>query len=179
MVKQLEIKRICSTPGCMGLAAVGEQLCPECQANRPPAPTPDGIRAHRPVGAAVSSFRDGVKLSGHERALEDEILKEYTSKRWRKGLRPLALTRQPFCNSPEGCAEVSVVVDHRIPARLVVAACRAERIFPFDAMAGFYIEANLQCLCHAHHNEKTRADKGKDWTPAIDQLLRRFRKKAG
>jgi 5-methylcytosine-specific restriction endonuclease McrA len=154
----------------------GVQLCDECRAARP-AHTSDGIRENRPVGAAVSSYRDGVKLSGAERALEDEILKEYTKARWRKGLRPPALARHPFCNWAN-CAEVSVHVDHVIPARLVVAACRAELLFPFDPMGGFYIEQNLQGLCHAHHNEKTKADVGKDWSVEIDRLLQRFRKKA-
>jgi len=175
MRTDMNVMRLCSTPGCGRKIESTAQLCDECRANRP-SRSADGIKENRPVGAAPSSYRDGVKLSGAERAAEDAVLKEYGSWRWKK-LRPLALQKFPFCDALN-CCKPSRIVDHIIPARLVIAAAQAERLFPFNPMEAFYIMENLHGLCDEHHNQKHREDKGKDWTVEIEKLLQRFRKKA-
>jgi 5-methylcytosine-specific restriction endonuclease McrA len=70
-----------------------------------------------------------------------------------------------------------MVADHEIPARLVVAVCRAERLFPYDPMGGFYILENIRGRCHGCHNAKTKVEDGQDWSAALDALLMPFRKK--
>jgi hypothetical protein len=173
--------RLCS--GCQSKVPDGVQLCDACRgeraAARASAPS-DGIKTHVPVGVAPSSFKDGIRMSGSERAEEDAVQAAYQSQRWRKGLRPLALQKTPFCEDPSGCAEVATEVHHRIPARVLIAACRAEKLFPFESLPGFFILENLECLCKRHHSARTREEKeeaGRDWSQEIDALLARFRKK--
>jgi 5-methylcytosine-specific restriction endonuclease McrA len=172
--------RLCSTPGCGRAVQAGVQLCDECRtertAARASAPS-DGIKVHRPPAAAPSSFKDGIRMSGAERAQEDAIQREYTLPRWRKGLRPLALQRNPFCAD---CPAAASEVHHKIPVRVLIAACLAEKLFPFESLPGFYILENLIGLCKRCHTARTRKEKeeaGKDWTAEIDKLLARFRKK--
>jgi 5-methylcytosine-specific restriction endonuclease McrA len=59
----------------------------------------------------------------------------------------------------------------------MIAVCRAEKLFPFDPMGGFYILENLRGLCHSCHNSKTKVEDARDWTVEIDVLLSKFRKK--
>ena len=70
----------------------------------------------------------------------------------------------------------SAVADHEIPARLIVAVCRAEHLFPCDPWGGFYIVANLRGRCHACHNKKTRIEDGLDWTAQLDAVLAPYRR---
>jgi 5-methylcytosine-specific restriction endonuclease McrA len=146
------------------------RFCEECT----PIPAEaDGMREHQPANRAAPSTSGGLKLSGNQRALVDEFQAEYQKPRWRKGVRPRALQLYPLCVD---CNEkLSEVVDHNIPARIIVAICRAERLF-LDPMGGFYIMANLRGRCHKCHNAKTKIEEGQDWSAELELVLGKFRK---
>jgi 5-methylcytosine-specific restriction endonuclease McrA len=144
--------RICSGPGCLRAVPEDVRFCDECAPEH---------KQDRPSGA--------------RRAADDVVQAEYQKARWRKGIRPRVMQRYPFCCE---CKRYpSAVADHHIPARLLIAICRAERIFPFDPMGGFYILENIVGLCHSCHNSKTKSEDARDWTAELDALLTKFRKK--
>jgi len=145
--------RICSGAGCLRAVHDYVRFCAEC---------------------ALEHKQD--RPSGAQRAANDVIQAEYQKARWRKGIRPRVLQRYPFCH--ECKRHPSAVADHNIPARLVIAVCRAEKLFPFDPMGGFYILENCVGLCHSCHNSKTKIEDSQDWTAQLDALLVKFRKKA-
>jgi 5-methylcytosine-specific restriction endonuclease McrA len=163
--------RICSGAGCTRTVPDTVTFCHECT----PKPVPsDGIRENVPAGKAAPSSRDGRKLTGQERGYTDEIAAAYSADpTWRKVTRPQTLQRFPFCAICK--REVSRVADHIIPARIVVAACRAERMFPMEKLPGFNIRENTQGLCHGCHNEKTASEAGKDYAAELETLLAKFR----
>jgi 5-methylcytosine-specific restriction endonuclease McrA len=112
--------------------------------------------------------------TGWHRAQDDPILLQYSTPRWRK-LRPRVMQLYPVC---VGCGlSDSAVADHEIPARLIVAVCRAERLFPFDKWGGFYILSNLKGRCHGCHNAKSKVEDGQDWTAKLDEVLAPYRRK--
>jgi 5-methylcytosine-specific restriction endonuclease McrA len=162
--------RICSGPGCMASVPDGVRFCEECT----PIPVEgDGMREHQPANRAAPSTSGGLKLSGNQRAYVDEIQREYQSKTWREGTRRWALRQFPFC---EECKdELSAVIDHRIPVRLVIAACRKKKMFPLQKLPGFHIRENLRGMCHSCHNKKTATEEAKDWTDELDALLQKYR----
>jgi 5-methylcytosine-specific restriction endonuclease McrA len=162
--------RICSGAGCTRAVQDSVTFCDEC---KPVKADSDGIRENVPAGKAGPSYRNGVKLSGDQRAIADEFQHGYTDPTWRKVTRPWALQRFPFCAVCSGA--VSAVVDHIIPVRIVVAACRAERMFPLEKLPGFNIRENLQGLCHSCHNEKTASEAGKDYAAELETLLAKYR----
>lgn len=163
--------RICSGAGCTRAVQDSVTFCHECK----PVPKADGdgIRSHVPAGKAGPSRSGGLKLSGNQRAYTDECQREYQGKLWREGTRHRVLQRYPFCVDCK--TAVSAVADHKIPARIVVTACRAERMFPMEKLPGFHLMANLQGLCHSCHNKKTAGEEGKDWTEALEELLAKYR----
>jgi len=172
--------RICSGPGCSGAVPDDVTFCDECKPGGGGIKThhalgdDDGIRENTPADRAGPSYRNGRKLTGQERGYTDEIAAAYSADpRWRKVTRPQTLQRFPFCAICK--REVSKVADHIIPARIVVAACRAERMFPMEKLPGFNIRENLQGLCHSCHNQKTASEEGKDWTAPLEELLAKFR----
>jgi 5-methylcytosine-specific restriction endonuclease McrA len=162
--------RICSGAGCLRTVAEDVKFCPDCK----PSATADGdgIRAHVPEGAE----RSGLKLTGAPRALRDPMEAEYQTKRCREGIRPRVSQRDPYCVDCK--RKPSEVADHEIPARLIVAAFKAERISPFEKYPGFYVLENLRGRCHGCHNSKTKIEDAQDWTAQLDALLAKFRKKA-
>ena len=165
--------RICSGAGCTGKCADDARYCSECQAENATRPDGDGIREHRPGGQAAPSHSGGLKLSGNQRAADDPFQAEYMGKAWRDGTRRRALQRSPFC---DGCkVNVSAVVDHRIPARIVHAECIRRKLFPLERLRGFHLASNLTGLCHGCHNEKTASEAGRDWTEDLETLLSRYK----
>jgi 5-methylcytosine-specific restriction endonuclease McrA len=145
--------RICSGAGCLRVIPEDRRYCDECVS--------EGAR-NKPSGAQ--------RLAGG-----DEIMRQYKSPRWLKGTRPRALQRYPLCVDCR--ARPSQVVDHNIPARIIVAACQREGLFPFDSWAGFYITANLVGRCHSCHNKKTRVEDAQDWSEELDRVLAPYRRK--
>jgi hypothetical protein len=143
--------RICSGAGCLRTVPDAVRLCEECRADKSVAHTP----------------------TGWERAATDPMLLEYKGRRWLRGIRPRALHLYPFCVDCK--LALSAVADHEIPARLLVAVCRAEGLFPAQRYPGFYIVENIKGRCHSCHNRKTRIEDTQDWTAAIDVLLAPFR----
>jgi 5-methylcytosine-specific restriction endonuclease McrA len=143
--------RICSGAGC-GRAVPNEvRFCDECKAERPP---------------------EAKRLTSLERARTDPMQGEYIKPRW-KTIRKLALQRHPFCKGWDGvpCNELSRVVDHNIPAILIVRVCRALKLFPYEQWPGFYILANLVGMCHGCHNKKTKTEDTEDWSAQLVTIL--------
>jgi 5-methylcytosine-specific restriction enzyme A len=70
----------------------------------------------------------------------------YDSRRWRNGMRPYVLQRDPMCRIAHFCngMEWSTEVDHVIPAVVWVSMGN-----------DFYDEKNLQGCCHSCHSWKT------------------------
>ena len=145
------VMRICSGVGCGRITQEDTRYCAEC---------------------AVEHKTDTPKLSRWERAKTDPIMAQFSTSRWNK-FRPQVLQRYPFCAVCK--SQASKVADHKIPARLIVAVCNAERLFVFDTWAGFYLLANMQGLCHSCHNAKTRVEDSMDWTAELDAVLAPYR----
>lgn len=143
--------RICSGAGCLRAVRDDVRFCDECQPEH----------AH--------------KETRHERAQHDAVMSQYGTPRWRK-VRKLALQAYPFCAECQLTA--SRVVDHKIPARIVVAAWNAERL-SLDRWGGFYIVANLVGLCHGCHNKKTyREHETHVYRTELSLLFRPYRKRS-
>lgn len=149
--------RICSGAGCMAKVPDDVRFCGECASEQPTTPY----------------SAKGLKLSGNQRANTDPLQREYQSQRWRKGIRPRVLQRYPFC--VDCSREPSTVVDHVIPAHLVVAICKAEKLM-IDPVGGFYMIENLRGRCHSCHNAKTKIEGTLDWSHALNTLLAPWRK---
>ena len=144
--------RLCSGPGCGRAVPDDVRFCDECK-------TDNGGLPEKP--------------SGWDRAKDDPLLLQYQSKRWNKGVRPRVIQKYPVC---VGCGRTaSAVADHEVPARLIVAVCRAERLFPFDPWGGFYIMANLRGRCHSCHNSKSKTEDTDDWTVQLNEVLAPYR----
>ncbi len=105
-----------------------------------------------------------------DRTANDEIMGQYRTARWQT-FRRLALQRYPFCE----CGAVAKVADHNVPARIIVRAVRASRLFRFDPWAGFYILDNMRGLCHACHNKKGKTEDAQDWTDELAKIMARYR----
>jgi 5-methylcytosine-specific restriction endonuclease McrA len=143
--------RICSGAGCLRAVPDDVRFCWECSSDKQ---TPQ-------------------KRSGWQRGEDDPLLKQYSTPRWNKQIRPRVLLKYPTCIDCKRNA--SQVADHNIPARRIVAVCRAERLFPFDSYGGFYIMANLVGRCHGCHNKKTKTEDARDWTDELDKVLAPYR----
>ena len=144
--------RICSGPGCLRVVGNDTRYCAECS----------------PYMGTYTG-----KMTGAQRAEQDAILRQYSLPRWNKGIRPRILQRYPYCVD---CGiRASAVVDHDIPARLIVKACKDEGLFPFDPWGGFYIMSNLKGRCHSCHNAKTKTEDTLDWTAQLDVVLAPYR----
>lgn len=161
--------RLCSEPGCGRKIPDMMKFCDECR----PGKGGEGGRNHRPAGQATSSYRDGVKLTGAERALEDLFQKEYMSRGWREVTRPRALRLTPICADCK--AKLSEIVDHKIPARIVHLECIRRKLFPLQRVKGFHLLDNLVGLCHGCHNKKTAQEAGQDYSTALEAFLSRFK----
>ena len=144
--------RICSGPGCLAKVPDDVRLCAECRGDR---------HVHKPP---TSMERN------------DPYQLQYISGRWKR-LRHTVIQAYPVC--AECKREPSRVADHNIPAKTIVAICRAEGLFPFDPWGGFYIRANLRGYCHGCHNVKTKTEDGRDWTEELDKILAPYRQRKG
>jgi 5-methylcytosine-specific restriction endonuclease McrA len=62
-----------------------------------------------------------------------------------------------------------VLVDHVIPAGVVIVQAQQSGRYPLDKWAGFYLMSNLQGLCVSCHFAKTAEDKAHvgAWPDAI------------
>jgi len=143
--------RLCSGAGCGRAVPDNVRHCHECAAEH----------EHEQKKTRV------------ERGATDPIMLQYGTARWQK-FRRVALARFPFCE----CKAVAVVADHNIPARLIVEAVRAARLFPFDEWAGFYVLDNIRGRCHSCHNAKTRTEDSMDWTDELARILSKYRTKS-
>lgn len=144
------LMRICSGPGCYAKVPEDVRFCDECKPDSKPE-------------------RERVK-----RSTSDPILQEYWTTRWQK-LRAKAKQMHPFCAGFRGeCNELSRVVDHNIPARLMSKVCKALGLFPLERFPGFYLLPNLVGLCHRCHNKKSLVEDGMDWSAALVLLLSNY-----
>jgi hypothetical protein len=143
--------RICSGPGCGRAVPDNVRFCDECKSERP---------------AAKAG-----PLTSMERATTDPIQAEYVTAQWKK-LRAVALSKHPYCAGwRKQCNNLSVVVDHNVPAKIMIKVCRALGLFPFQKYPGFYVLSNLIGLCHSCHNSKTRVEDAQDWTEQLVTIL--------
>jgi hypothetical protein len=86
--------RICSGSGCSGAVPDDVTFCDECKPGGGGIKThhafgDDGIRENVPAGQAGPSYRNGLKLSGNDRAKDDPIQREYTCRRGQRTLGEL------------------------------------------------------------------------------------------
>lgn len=126
------------------------------------------------MNAAAPSWENGQRVSGARRAKDDPIMLEYTRPQWRNVTRKNQLQRHPEC---ELCGALAVLVDHKIPIRILSVVCRERNFFPMQRVPGFHIAANLRSLCASCHNQKTTTESHNpaDYMAAIDELLSKFK----
>jgi len=62
--------------------------------------------------------------------------------------RKYVLARDPFCTWPGGCNQPSTDIHHVVPAALWIQQHGGDT-------TSFYMQDNLQALCHAHHSPVT------------------------
>lgn len=67
-------------------------------------------------------------------------------------------------------AALSAVVDHVVPAGVVIAQAKDSGLYLTDRYAGFYFMSNLQGLCRNCHGIKTLQDKAhvSQWRDAVE-----------
>lgn len=128
--------RICSGPGCLRAIPDGQRFCDECRADRPS----DDIKSHTPGNTDRERYAS-----------------LYGSKRFKMGIQPRVLQRDPLCKRC-GC-EASVIADHIVPAGEAIRQARESGRYPFDPNAGFFLMSNMQGLCRRCHGRKTVEDK--------------------
>lgn len=139
--------RICSGAGCLRAVPDEVRFCEECK-------------------PATGSNGNGNGKS-HSNADRDTYAHLYAGRRWRDGVQPIALRRDPFCKRCE--TELSQLIDHIVPAAEAIRQAKASRRYPYDANAGFYLLSNLQGLCRSCHKTKTDEDKAHqgEWPDVI------------
>lgn len=142
--------RICSGFGCLRAVPDGVRWCPECTAERVP-PIEDEVREHKPFDASVRVTSDAI-------ADRNSYANLYSSRRW-QALRATVVREQPMCAICR--LRLTQIVDHIVPAGVVVTQAVASKKFPFDGVAGFFWRPNLQGLCRSCHAIKTLCDKGR------------------
>jgi 5-methylcytosine-specific restriction endonuclease McrA len=129
---------LCGSAGCGRAIPDNARRCDECTAERNKTATSDGIREHTLTDRERYAFL-------------------YKSERWKRGVSPRMLKKFPFCARCQ--VELSVLVDHVVPAGVAIIQAQESGRWPFDKWHGFYIETNLQGLCHSCHWRKTDEDK--------------------
>ena len=122
---------ICASAGCF---ASVDQPRSFCQAHQAEQRERDARRRERERLHMTEAF-------AKHKSQHPEQAKVWTSARW-KVLRREQLAREPMCKM---CGRLATSVDHIIPHR-------GDPDFAYNA-------DNLQSLCHACHNAKTRADR--------------------
>ena len=140
--------RLCSGAGCGRAIADDARYCAECLAERGKPVVSDGIKQH--------SVTDRVRYA---------FL--YASERWKRQVQPKALKACPMCAR---CGiKVSELVDHRVPASVVIEQAQASGLYPQSKYAGFYFTTNLDGLCRGCHWVKTNEDKAHvgPWPDAV------------
>jgi 5-methylcytosine-specific restriction endonuclease McrA len=138
--------RICSGPGCLAAIPDDVKFCEECK------PSADG---------------NGNGIRSHSNADRDTYAELYGGRRWKNGVQPRAMHRDPFCKRCE--TALSQLVDHIVPASVAIAQAKASGRYPYDPHAGFYLMSNLQGLCRSCHKTKTDEDKAHqgEWPDVI------------
>jgi 5-methylcytosine-specific restriction endonuclease McrA len=148
--------RICSGVGCLRKVAEDVRYCAECQAAWIAAkPIDDGIRKHGRITEQTIATAD-----------RDIYAFLYSSKRWQR-LRADVIRRHPLCDR---CGlKPSEIIDHVIPAGVVIVQAKTSRLYLVDSYAGFFFRSNLQGLCRVCHGHKTEEDKAHDgaWPDAV------------
>ncbi len=152
--------RVCSGAGCLRAVLDDVRFCAECQeAWAASKPVDDGIRKHGRVTESTLAVAD-----------RDVFAFLYSSHRWQR-LRAVFVKAHPFC---AGCdLGLAQIVDHTVPAAVVIVQAQASGLWPGDTYAGFYLKSNLQSLCRRCHGRKTEADKAHVgvWDDAIAKEL--------
>jgi 5-methylcytosine-specific restriction endonuclease McrA len=129
--------RVCSGAGCLRAVPDDARYCAECRAERGEAAKTDGIKDH---STAYDAVLDGLRKGT----------------RWQR-VRGIAIKRCPLCARCE--LSVSEIVDHIVPAAIVVQQAQDSGRYPLDKYAGYYLQSNLQGLCRPCHYLKTMEDK--------------------
>lgn len=136
--------RLCS--GCQTKVDDAIRFCAACKAERTPVPSTD--KEH------TASDRERYRFL-------------YISDRWKRNVQPRALKQCPMCARCD--IRVSELVDHIVPAGIVIVQAQASGLYPYDKYAGFYFTTNLQGLCRSCHWVKTNEDKAHvgPWPDAV------------
>lgn len=142
--------RICSGAGCLRAVGNDVRFCDEC---KPSVAVDDGSRQH--------TVSDRIRYAYL-----------YSRPRWQR-TRKQALIACPFCARCE--VIVTELIDHIVPAGVVIAQAQQSGLYRFDKWAGFFLLSNLQGLCRACHWIKTEQDKAHigAWPDAIANEQRR------
>lgn len=140
--------RMCGGAGCGRAIPDDVRWCDECKAERT-TPADDGIK--------TNLVSDRVRYAHL-----------YSSRRWNDRIRPLAIKRHPICSRCD--LSLSEIVDHRVPAGVVIEQAQQSGRYPYDKWAGFFMLSNLHGLCRPCHAVKTEEDKAHvgAWPNAVD-----------
>jgi 5-methylcytosine-specific restriction endonuclease McrA len=136
--------RLCS--GCQTKVPDEVRFCDACKAERNKTSN-DDIRQH-----SVSDRQRYAFL--------------YIGERWKRGVEPRAKKKYPMCAR---CDNLTELIDHIIPAGVVIQQAQESGHYPLDKYAGFYFMSNLQGLCRGCHWHKTNEDKSHTgpWPDAV------------
>jgi 5-methylcytosine-specific restriction endonuclease McrA len=96
----------------------------------------------------------------------EDIDKQRKSARWQR-TRERAIRKCPMCARCD--IALSEIVDHIVPAEVVIRQAIDSRRYPYDRWAGYYFVTNRQGLCRPCHFLKTMEDKAHvgPWRDAI------------
>jgi 5-methylcytosine-specific restriction endonuclease McrA len=143
--------RLCSGAGCGRKIEDKERYCDECKAEH--IPHSDG---------------DERKHVGVNGPYDEQLDKLRKGPRWQK-VRAIAIRRCPICARCQ--IRLSEIVDHIVPAWVVIEQARQSGLWPFDRWAGYYLLSNLQGMCRPCHAVKTAEDKAHvgPWPNAVEK----------
>jgi 5-methylcytosine-specific restriction endonuclease McrA len=127
--------RLCSGAGCGRKIPEDLRFCEECKPS---------------VGG------NGNGIRSHSTADREKLAHLYRSPRWRRIVQVI-MRKFPLCVRCKLAA--SALVDHRVPAGVAIAQAQASGKYPYDKVAGFFIQSNLEGLCRSCHGVKTLEDK--------------------
>lgn len=148
--------RLCS--GCRTKVEDHVRFCASCAAERGKTSASDGITQHTVTDRERYRFL-------------------YVSERWKRNVQPRALKQSPMC--ARCYVAISELVDHIVPAGIVIAQAQASGLYPLNKWAGFYFLSNLQGLCRSCHFTKTIEDKAHvgPWPDAVAKEQARPKKR--
>jgi 5-methylcytosine-specific restriction endonuclease McrA len=114
----------------------------------------DDVRFCDECAPVKQTADDGIRE--HTLTDRERYARLYSSLRWHR-VRVAIVREQPLCRR---CGlSLTEIVDHIIPAGVVITQARDSGLWKTDRFAGFFFRSNLQGLCRECHWLKTMEDK--------------------